>query len=60
MSAEREIKYKTDKKVWEEHQKELQERITLLTIQIEGLKGSSGTHSLEARIEVWRWPIGVV
>lgn len=49
--AEREIKYKSEKKFWEEQQKELAERVKLLSTEMEAYRGASKTHQLEERIQ---------
>ena len=59
--AEREIKYKQDKKYWEEQQKELAARVAALAAERDALRGGSGAQQLEERIQAsrcclaWNW-----
>lgn len=50
--AEREIKYKQEKKYWEEKQKELAARVAALGAERDALRGGSGAQQLEERIQV--------
>lgn len=50
--AEREIKYKSEKKQWEEQQKELATRLAALSREVEAYRGTSGAQQLEDRIQV--------
>ncbi|KAL4436325.1 hypothetical protein ABPG77_009887 [Micractinium sp. CCAP 211/92] len=49
--AEREIKYKSEKKHWEEQQKELAARLAVLSSEVEAYRGTSKTQQLEDRIQ---------
>ena len=51
-TAEREIKYKTEKKYWEEQQKELAARLLALSLEMEAYRGNSKAHQMEERIQV--------
>lgn len=52
MQAEREIKYKSEKKWWEEQQKELAGRLAGLTAELDAYRGASKAPQLEERIQV--------
>lgn len=49
--TEREIKYKQEKKYWEEQQKEMAARVTALAAERDALRGGSGAQQLEERIQ---------
>ncbi|KAL4420581.1 hypothetical protein ABPG75_010237 [Micractinium tetrahymenae] len=49
--AEREIKYKSEKKQWEEQHKELAARLAALSSEVEAYRGTSKTQQLEDRIQ---------
>lgn len=50
--AEREIKYKSERKFWEEQHKELVARVAALTAEMEAYRGTSKAQQLEERIQV--------
>lgn len=54
LPTEREIKYKQEKKYWEEQQKELAARVAALSAERDALRGGSGAQQLEERIQVAR------
>lgn len=54
--AEREIKYKSEKKHWEEQQKELAARLAALGSEVEAYRGTSKSQQFEDRIQVGCWP----
>lgn len=49
--AEREVKYKQDKRRWEEGQKEAEAALAAARGELEALRGSSGAAALERRIQ---------
>jgi hypothetical protein len=51
-TAEREVKYKSDKKYWEEQQKVLAARLAALTVEMEAYRGAGKAQQLEERIQV--------
>ena len=51
-TAEREIKYKSERKFWEEQQKEVAARLVLLSAELEAYRGASRAPQLEGRIQV--------
>ena len=50
--AEREIKYKSEKKYWEEQHKEVAARVAALTAEMAAYRGTSKAQQLEERIQV--------
>ena len=51
-TAEREIKYKSERKFWEEQQKEVAARLAALSAELEAHRGASRAPQLEHRIQV--------
>jgi hypothetical protein len=54
-TAEREIKYKSERKFWEEQQKEVAARLAALSAELEAHRGASRAPQLEQRIQVGGW-----